>query len=73
MGRMGPGWKNYLSQRPQRSRRKKIENPISGEACKLVKSENDGFHLELMRELTKKNLCVLSELCERKKINRIID
>jgi len=42
-------------------------------ACKLVKSESNEIPLDLMRELIKKNLCVLSELCERKKINRMID
>jgi hypothetical protein len=49
-----------------------MKKTISGEACAPVKAESDGIPVELMRDLTKKILCVLSELCERIKINRCI-
>jgi hypothetical protein len=44
-----------------------MEKARGGEACKLVKAESDGIPVEPMRDLTKKILCVLCELCERKK------
>ena len=52
---------------------KKMEKPISGKTCKLVKSESDGMPLKLIGDLTKKDLCVLSELCKRPKLIRMIN